>query len=320
MKDPLVSVIVPNYNYARYLPERLDSILGQTFQDFEIIILDDCSTDNSKDVIERYRGNPKVSTIIYNGKNTGSPFLQWDKGLELARGKYAWIAEADDLAKPTFLEKTVKAIQSGENVVIACSLSFVINENGIITDEKGFDTADAAKQIEIFNGIDYIRDKMLDRNGVYNASMVLFSIDACKIVSRRYRSMRYCGDWLFWAELMRAGDIAVVREKLNLFRKHGNSVSDEGISNAGPLKESLIIQNTFIGQPPFANFDYRITTRYKCLHNKLFSARELREFGITPDLYPLYWIYKHWLRFLWLRQLYRKMVKKKIGPLRVISY
>ena len=93
---PLVSVIIPNYNYARFLTERIDSVLSQTFQNFELIILDDCSTDNSREVIERYRSNPKVSHIIYNQSNTGSPFAQWEKGLSVARGKYIWVAEADD--------------------------------------------------------------------------------------------------------------------------------------------------------------------------------------------------------------------------------
>ena len=70
-KMPLVSVIVPNYNHARFLKERMETILGQTYQNFEVIILDDKSTDESKDVIERYRGNAKVSAIVYNEENSG---------------------------------------------------------------------------------------------------------------------------------------------------------------------------------------------------------------------------------------------------------
>ena len=87
MKRPLVSVIVPNYNYARFLDERMQSILTQTYQNFEIIILDDCSKDNSRDVIEKYRGNPHVSCIVYNEVNSGSPFKQWNKGFIIAKGE-----------------------------------------------------------------------------------------------------------------------------------------------------------------------------------------------------------------------------------------
>ena len=59
--SPTVSVIIPNYNHAPYLKERIDSVLNQTYQDFEVIILDDCSPDNSVEVIEQYRSNPHVS-------------------------------------------------------------------------------------------------------------------------------------------------------------------------------------------------------------------------------------------------------------------
>ena len=69
----LVSVIVPNYNHAPYLKQRIDSILNQTYQDFELILLDDCSSDMSRDIIESYRTNPHVSQIDYNDINSGTP-------------------------------------------------------------------------------------------------------------------------------------------------------------------------------------------------------------------------------------------------------
>lgn len=78
---PTVSVIVPNYCHAPYLEQRIESILQQTFQDFELILLDDCSTDGSREILERYRNHPKVSGIFYNERNSGSPFKQWKKGL-----------------------------------------------------------------------------------------------------------------------------------------------------------------------------------------------------------------------------------------------
>ena len=93
---PLISIIIPNYNHALYLKQRIDSVLNQTFQDFELIILDDCSTDNSREIIERYRGNPKITQIIYNKKNSGGVFKQWIKGIEKVKGEYVWIAERDD--------------------------------------------------------------------------------------------------------------------------------------------------------------------------------------------------------------------------------
>ena len=95
MYTPLVSVIVPNYNHAQYLEKRIDTVLNQTYQNIEVIILDDKSKDNSIEVIEQYRNHPKVAQIILNEQNTGSPFKQWDKGISAANGELIWIAESD---------------------------------------------------------------------------------------------------------------------------------------------------------------------------------------------------------------------------------
>jgi len=110
MNKPFVSVIIPNYCHSRYLDERLTSVLNQTYPYFEIIILDDCSPDNgaSKAVIEKYRENPHVSHIIYNEVNSGSPFKQWQKGFDLAKGDYIWIAESDDSCDCRLLEVLTK--------------------------------------------------------------------------------------------------------------------------------------------------------------------------------------------------------------------
>lgn len=99
---PIVSVIVPNYNYSRYLNSRIDSILAQTFSDYELILLDDASTDDSAQVLEQYRDNEHVTHLIVNEKNSGSPFVQWKRGMELARGKYIWIAKVTTSRRPNF--------------------------------------------------------------------------------------------------------------------------------------------------------------------------------------------------------------------------
>src|ERR1700686_241166 len=103
---PKVSIIIPNYNHARYLRKRMDSVLGQTFQNFELILLDDCSTDESRSILLEYATDPRVR-IDFNEKNSGSTFRQWNKGVRLAHGEYVWIAESDDYADPHLLERLV---------------------------------------------------------------------------------------------------------------------------------------------------------------------------------------------------------------------
>ena len=85
---PLVNVVVPNYNYKRYLNLRIQSILQRPDPDrFELILLDDASTDGSEEVLSDYQNHAKVSHILLNEHNTGNPFKQWFKGMQLAKGK-----------------------------------------------------------------------------------------------------------------------------------------------------------------------------------------------------------------------------------------
>ena len=131
---PLVSVIIPNYNHAPFLKERIDSVLNQSYRNFEVILLDDYSTDNSRDIIESYRRHEKISHIEFNTMNSGSTFKQWEKGINFAKGEWIWIAESDDIAEPIFLESLI----INEDAFISkirYSASYVINENDEIISE-----------------------------------------------------------------------------------------------------------------------------------------------------------------------------------------
>ena len=103
---PAISIVIPLYNAEKYLVECLDSILAQTFQDFEVIVVDDCSIDGSRAIVENYfekfGGRLKLSVM---GKNSGSGALPRNKGLKLSRGEYIFFMDNDDLLTPTALEE-----------------------------------------------------------------------------------------------------------------------------------------------------------------------------------------------------------------------
>ena len=128
--QPLVSVIIPNYNHARYLDQRIQTVLDQTYTNFEVIILDDCSTDNSLEVIAKYKDNPHVSQIVVNEQNSGSTFKQWDKGIHLAKGEIIWIAESDNYCELNLLEELVKAYTEKENTIMAYNSTLVLYDDG----------------------------------------------------------------------------------------------------------------------------------------------------------------------------------------------
>lgn len=234
----MVSIIIPNYNHEKYLKHRIDSVLNQTYQDFELIILDDKSKDNSINIIEKYRNHPKVSHLIYNEVNSGTTFKQWKKGIELAKGEYIWIAESDDYADTTFLEKVMFAIEKN-NSILGFSKSYVVDEFNIIKRER----ADVFSSD--FCNLDYfLSDLLLYGNVVYNASMVVFRKDAInESIWNELTKLTYCGDWLFWANLAlnNKGTVSEVKEFLNYFRTHSSNVSNRSEVNGLTFLEGFPI-------------------------------------------------------------------------------
>lgn len=214
---PQVSVIVPNYNHAPYLRQRLDSIFNQTFQDFEVIILDDCSTDNSKEIIEEYRDRPQVSHIVYNETNSGSPFKQWSKGFDLAQGEYIWIAESDDWAELNFLAEMTKCIKR-ENVNLVFSNSYIVAPSGIEVDIK-------EKEDHLYDGKWLLRNEMIFRNYILNASEVLFKRGILPQIPKTYQKFKSSGDWLFWIEFCLIGNVFFCSKILNYNNRHGNNTT-----------------------------------------------------------------------------------------------
>lgn len=220
---PTISVIVPNYNHAPYLRQRIDSILGQTYQNLELILLDDCSTDGSREVMEQYRSNPRVSHIVYGESNSGSAFRQWDKGIALAKGEWIWVAESDDYAKPTFLERLMKEVDTVPDCVLAYSATFWVDQQGA----KLWETPHSDK-VNTYDGHDFIRQKLAVCNSIANVSECIFRRDKFRpSESYRYEHMRLCGDWFFYVLLAEQGKVVEVEEPLSYYRQHSTNISND---------------------------------------------------------------------------------------------
>ena len=229
MMHPLISVIVPNYNHSLYLEKRISSILEQTYDNIELILLDDCSTDNSSDILRSYAKHPKVLIVDINNINSGSTFKQWKKGLMYAQGDYIWIAESDDYADTLFLEKSIKLMMQTKNASICYAGSYLVDSKGDKLDmdwDKWTSNEIACDSThKIFNGDEFILNNLIWKNEIYNASAVLFRKDFYFKIDSAYESFKYCGDHLFWIEMSRYGEVIKVFEKLNYFRQHANKVS-----------------------------------------------------------------------------------------------
>lgn len=244
-RDPLVSVIIPNYNHAPFLRERIDSVINQTYPNMEIIILDDKSTDNSKEIIESYRDNPQISHIVYNKANSGSTFRQWQKGLSLANGEWIWIAESDDVAHPDFLARLIAGCLSDSNVVLAFSALCLIDSNSDslhVTQQKTY------QRKSINNGRDFIRHNMLFGNHILNASSAIFKKDVALRIPDTFTSFRGAGDYLFWIEIARQGKIYKDSQVLDYFRQHNLKVTPGCVADGTQFKETHRIYRYLMDQ------------------------------------------------------------------------
>ena len=237
---PLLSVIIPNYNHAPFLNQRIDSVLNQTFQDFEVIILDDCSTDDSRKVIEDYRNHPKISHIILNEINSGSPFKQWEKGISLATGEWIWIAESDDWCETNFLEEIFKEMISYDvnEISIAYTHTYIYN-----TDRNLLNVVKPSPDKSKYHKKNIVLEKiMLPRLSIINASMAIFKREKYSQITKDFQNYNYCGDWLFWIEIGKTGDVLEVNKFLNYFRIHNkNTYKSNKITGLVLLEELKIL-------------------------------------------------------------------------------
>ena len=247
---PKVSVITPNYNHARYLHQRLDSILNQTFQDFELIILDDASTDNSREVIESYAKDPRVKTT-FNAENNSSTFKQWNLGLSHARGECVWFAESDDYADPALLETLVDRLDRHPNVGLAVCQSWTVDQDskplgncGDLLERQNHSTH--WREAYVNAGDDECKNYLFWHNTIPNASAVLWRREILERAGGAPTHLRVCGDWMAYINVLQLSDIAFVSTPLNYFRQHQANVRTRSMREGYGTRELRRVQQTLI--------------------------------------------------------------------------
>lgn len=240
---PKVSVIIPNYNHAKFLTQRLESVFNQSFQDFEVILLDDCSIDNSRDILGQYTDHPKVKTIIFNQQNSGSTFKQWEKGIGIATGEYIWIAETDDYCESTFLEILVSTLDKHPSAGIAYCQSISVDSENVSSENwlshtKRFNP-NIWKTSFLLNGQLTIQNLFIHRNIIPNASAVIIRKSIYTATSGINAEMTLNGDWLLWVKLLEKSDLIFINRALNYFRQHGQKVTSRNMKNFNGFAEQL---------------------------------------------------------------------------------
>lgn len=225
-----VTAIVPNYNHARYLPQRIESILNQTYPLIDIIILDDCSTDNSREVIDAYvRKYPGRVKSIFSTTNSGNVFRQWQNGHSQASGDIVWICESDDFCEPTFVERAIRAFRDPSVMLSFGSVQYANTAGAFVEGlddyreecEPGiWDRAIVRPASEWFcNGFGV-------KNAIPNVGGSLwrrFPIsEKVWIEASKFKIM---GDWFLYSVIAGGGQIAYEPTAVSYFRIHSNNTS-----------------------------------------------------------------------------------------------
>lgn len=239
-----VSVIVPNYNHAKYLRERIESILSQTYKDFELIILDDASTDNSREIILEYAGKFPAIITSFNEQNSGNPGKQWNRGVQLARGEFIWIAESDDFAENEFLRRAVSEIMKSEETGIVFCDTFILDEQKRIK-YRFSDKMCTENNVKVLTINSFIR------NPIPNVSSVLFRKSAYLMAGGADTSMKFCGDWLLYMKIRKSSGVVYIPEPLSTFRLHENSRYHLHYSGRQYLNEKVKVFRDLIKESGF---------------------------------------------------------------------
>ncbi len=230
-----VSVAVLNYNYAQYLPQRLQSIFAQTYPVAEILFLDDASTDDSLEVARRVAQEAgRELKFIANATNQGV-FAQWRRAAQNACGEFIWLCEADDAASPAFLSRLLAACASAEAPLMAFSDSRAVDADGqqVMADYKSYYFDAGAKGLMrsgIWQGRDFAASFLSLRNLIPNVSAVLWRRDALLTALDAVQDLarwQLAGDWRLYLALLtgQPGELVYVAEPLNTHRRHQAGVT-----------------------------------------------------------------------------------------------
>jgi glycosyltransferase involved in cell wall biosynthesis len=208
--SPLVSVVLGTYNGEKYLEEQLDSIIRQTYSNIEIIIADDCSTDGTRNILERYAGKQDNIHVYYNERNLGL-IRNFEKAVQQAAGEYIAFADQDDVWLP---EK------------IQCLVDNIGNNTLIYSDSAYIDAAGNLMGKKISDYRNLISGKNLyalePNGGIWVAAHALLFHRKLLDIALPFTPYINHDSWLAYMAMLK-GTIAVIPEALVLYRQHGNN-------------------------------------------------------------------------------------------------
>ncbi len=223
---PLVSVILPNFNYARYLRERIQSILNQSMDDYELLYIDDCSSDLSNTIVKEFLDDPRITTVFHD-QNSGRVYRRWNEGAAMAKGQWLWFAGADDAAEPDFLEELTRIASSQSNIAIAHCQTMRIDDVGRILEHRWGGDLEVMQHLNSSRVTDGEVEIGMLTGGCFmaSASSMLIRREVFDRLGGFDDRLRQSADWNFYVKACEGSKIAYVNSPLSSYRIHAGAVT-----------------------------------------------------------------------------------------------
>lgn len=221
MHTPLLTIMMPSYNYASFIRQAIESILEQSFQDFEFLIIDDGSTDGSPDIIREYMAKDKRIRALFYEKN-GGMLERVNEGTSLAKGTYIHYLAADDFRYPHFLAKTMALLQHDPELGLVFTQFHYGRDDDLIFETCGFPTGVTP----------YVFTPETVVSAFLNQDFKIFTISAIlkKELALKYGGfdpkLFYFSDWYLMNQIAFTNKIALIPEALSRFRIHDTNFSN----------------------------------------------------------------------------------------------
>lgn len=238
--SPKVSVCIPTYNYGEFISDAIESVLAQTFTDFELIVVDNCSTDGTRELVEHYVTSDSRVTYYINEINLGM-VGNWNRCLGYARGEYVKILCADDTLTSDCLQKQSDLLDSHENVLL-------VSSQRSVTDAalKPVSVLKLSDDHAIVDGRHMIKKCLLEWNLIGEPTAVLFRKNSAKRgFDTEYKQV---ADMEMWFYILESGSFGYIPEPLCCIRQHDEQTTRTNIMTNGILYDELKLYCKYIGK------------------------------------------------------------------------
>lgn len=287
IQNGLVSVVVASYNHVKYLPKRIESLLSQTYKNIEIIVIDDCSPDNSREVLRTYLYDNRVKLI--ERETNGGWVTVSNQGIELSKGEYVIFANCDDYCDNSMIEALVNGIRTSNNIGVAfcCSEMIDQDDNHIGYDIQGRETSfqNNCKTDTIITSSE-IYKYFLHSCVIPNLSAAIIKRKCFDEIGNFSDSYKACCDWDLFFKIFEKYDAYYVSNPLNNFRQHNKTIRNtlKGKVEYEEFIRLLLIQ---INTGSHLNFFEKIKFRTHVMKLWIMHITNFRDKGYNNIIYHL---------------------------------